>query len=167
MNRGFPADVAGLAAAVLLLVSAFASPPAVQEPPVLPESLGKLRLVRMLTGQEAAAIVDRMHGRAVAPRVTAVGFYASTLGRATVYHSVYRNAGYAARVCIGMQRRIGTGAFPFRDTTVLFGAGITVTRCVGLGMVHHFAANGPDLIWITSDSSVADLAPSNIRSLLR
>jgi len=158
MNRSFPADLAGLTAAAVLFVYALVTPAAVPTRVLLPATLGPLRLIQSLTGAEAGAFVNRMHGRAVTPQATAVGLYAGPAGTATLYHSVYRTGEQARRVDGGMRAKIETGKFPFGHPSQIVVGGTTITRCVGLGQIHYFSATGPHLLWIAVDSSVADLA---------
>ena len=57
--------------------------------PDFPESFGMLTIEQRLGKQEAANLINRLHGKGIAPDHNEVVFYTSQSGVATMYLSVY------------------------------------------------------------------------------
>jgi hypothetical protein len=132
----------------------------------LPPALGALTLSHAITGAEARAVVDRLHGRAVTPEMNRIGLYGDGKFQATLYGSLYPSAREAQGSLETMRRKIRTGEVPFTHAVDLERAGHPVGMCFGLGQVHFFLSDGRRLYWLAADPQVADaLLDDLLRSL--
>lgn len=135
------------AAGPLVLVVLFQS--------VLPHELGPLKLVQSASGKDAAAMVDRMHGKEVAQRESFIGLYRGDKGAATVYLAVYPTDRLAAQNYAVMERRIEAGNTAFDRFSRISIQGQDGAACVGQGQVHFFFAYERSLYWLAVDLPVA------------
>jgi hypothetical protein len=128
--------------------------------PSLPGTLGRLRLVSIVDGEEARAVVDRMHGKRVAQRGNWIGLYSGQGGSATVYLTRYASAAAATSDGNVMGDRIasgeGGGVFGHFRRTAINSQPVSV--CMGLGQIHFFFARGRCLYWLAVDPPVAESA---------
>jgi hypothetical protein len=123
--------------------------------PALPESIGSLARVDLLSGEKAASMVDRLHGKTVATSASLIGLYRGPGGTATLYRTLYGSPSEAemddGRMALAIQR--GGSAFEH------FHRGVrgerTVSMCLGMGQVHFFFASGRSLYWLAADPPVA------------
>ncbi len=133
--------------------------------PALPAVLGQLRLVTIVGGEEARAVVDRMHGKRVAQTGNWIGLYSGPGGNATVYLTRYASVAAAESDGNTMGERIaageGGGVFGHFRRTAIDSQPISV--CMGLGQVHFFFSRGRSLYWLAADPPVAE---SSLKALL-
>lgn len=121
----------------------------------VPQALAGLQLIRLYDGAQAEEIVNRMHGAAVATTKTAIGMYAGSEGRATLYVSTYRTDAEARADYDRMCRRIAPGDSGFTSFQQMMVDGRQVAVCVGEGQLHCFFVQRDRLYWLASDSNVA------------
>jgi hypothetical protein len=121
----------------------------------IPQTLGVLALERAVTGDDARAIVDRMHGRAVTPSRSTVGFYGGPEGEATLYISRYAHADSAVVALEQMAQRIERPGTPFDQLRILPSARFRTFMCLGMGQAHFFFACRESLIWLSVDIPLA------------
>jgi len=121
----------------------------------IPQELGSLALERAVVGDDARAIVDRMHGRAVTPSRSTVGIYSGPGGEATLYVSRYAHADSAAAVLEQMAERIERPGSPFDQLRLLPAARHRTYMCLGLGQAHFFFACREHLVWLSVDIPLA------------
>ncbi len=121
----------------------------------VPKSLGALELERAVTGDDARALVDRMHSRAVSPSRSTVGLYGGPQGEATLYISLYAHADSAAAVLEQMAQGIERPSSPFHQLRLLPAAGYRTYMCLGMGQAHFFFACGEQLVWLSVDIPLA------------
>lgn len=122
---------------------------------VLPDTLGGIPRAQLLEGDEAKAVVDRLHGRGVTPVRNVVATYEGERGEATLYFSEYASAAEAADVGARMASKIRTGEFPFTSPSEIERGGRRVQVCYGLGQQHYFFAAGRGLFWLAVDPQVS------------
>jgi hypothetical protein len=139
-----------------IILPAFVGPP-------FPGELGSLRLIRSVTGDDARAVVDRLHGMTVSQRQNSIGFFSGENGLATVYVSTYLTAEEARSVERGMAGRIGAGNGVFGHYHRATVEGKDVSICYGVGQAHFFYSAGRRLYWLSADMPVAFEA---VRALL-
>lgn len=122
---------------------------------ILPKDLGPLRLEKSLSGGEAQSLLDRLHERSVAPKLSLMGQYSSTSSSATLYVSVYDSTSHAAEALDRMTARIKAGNAVFRHYGEGRNRGLKVSRCTGLGQVHFLFRFRERLLWLAVDPSAA------------
>jgi hypothetical protein len=147
----------GWSGLVLLAVLGATAPFAIRDilSPVLPARLGAMTLSARVSGTDAAAIVNRMHGEEVAQAKNFIGLYSSMAGNATVYASIFSSPSAAQSAVLAMSSRISGGAPEFSHYREFSSRGQQVSMCTGLGQIHYFFARGRTLYWIAVDPPVA------------
>lgn len=121
----------------------------------IPQELGSLELERAVVGDDARAIVDRMHGRAVTPSESTVGIYSGPGGEATLYVSRYAHADSATAVLEQMAERIGRPGSPFDQLRLLPASRQRTYMCLAFGQAHFFFTCREDLVWLSVDIPLA------------
>jgi hypothetical protein len=123
---------------------------------VLPPRLAGAILARRLEGEEARAIVNRLHGKGVAPLRSLIGFYGDDAGSAAiVYVSVYSEPGEASGVAARMRDGILRGGSVFGAYTEYEVAGRRIAGCTGTGSQHYFFAAGRGVYWLAAPGGKA------------
>lgn len=152
----FPFSVLLLAALILHLAGC-------GDPPVtLPGSLAGLQRSRLLEGEEAKAVVDKLHGRGVTPRRNLVAEYAGARGTATLYYSQYGAADEAESAGRKMAEKIREGNSPFTAPVEIDRGGKKIYLCGGLGQQHYFFPAGDGLYWLAVDPEISSAALSEL-----
>lgn len=123
---------------------------------LIPAELGDLKRTGEVRGDEARGMIDRLHGGVVTPQENVIGFYEGKGSRATLYVSVYPDAGDASAVDSTMERRIQAGNPVFRGVRKLIVDGHALSECTGMGQVHYFFSRGNRVYWLGVDSPVAE-----------
>jgi len=121
---------------------------------LLPESVGRLIRVELVTGPDAQAEVDALHGKALVAEASAVARYGrmqDTTGRPAEV--------WVSRVSSEREARRQTGLMvhniyenprsPFKNPTRTDHDGIAVYRFTGMGQAHLIWFSG-DLVWWVS-----------------
>jgi hypothetical protein len=123
---------------------------------LLPETVAGLNRMQLITGTEAQAEVDRLHGKALQAEASAIARYAEGNGRPAEV--------WVSRVASDKEARRQTGLMvhkmfenpksPFSDPRRLDHNGQAVYRFTGMGQVHLIWHSG-DLVWWVSASEDA------------
>jgi hypothetical protein len=118
---------------------------------LLPETVGGLKRVQLITGAEAQTEVDRLHGKALTAEASAIARYARGDERPSEV--------WVSRVASEKEARRQTGLMvhkmfenpksPFKDPKRLDHEGLSVYRFTGMGQVHLIWHSG-DLVWWVS-----------------
>jgi hypothetical protein len=145
----------GVVVLVVAAVAVFLLSRSAVEKTELPPALGTLRLEQTITGSEASAIVNRMHGKGVTPKANAIGVYKGASGTAMLYLSVYEEPRDAAGARNDMIAGIRTGRTPFSGLERRTLRGHDISSCIGQGQAHYFFAVGRSLYWLAVDFPVA------------
>ena len=135
-----------------------------RDEPRLPSSIATVELKRSLKGAEASAIIDRLHGKGVAPQSNLIGMYVGKTGGAVVYMSVYASDTEANNALRKMRSRISAGNTIFDQYSVTEVRGHQVSSCLGQGQVHYFFSHEKQLYWLAADSGIA---PKSVEDLVR
>jgi hypothetical protein len=118
----------------------------------LPAHLGGLPRGRVWTGKNAARLVDRMHGRPVAPLDSTVAQYGRS-GQLRVWLSRYADPAAANRALAAMVDRLSSGETPFLPPHEQAGdPGRWYT--IGPGGHHVLWVSGKTLYWLEGDPAV-------------
>ena len=117
----------------------------------LPQSLGRLSLVKTLEGKDAKASVDQLHQKAVAPKSSVTGEYEGGNRSATLYASLYYSQREAKAAGSRMMQLIGGGNRVFGHYSEQHHGRLLIGRCVGLGQIHYLFQQGERVFWLSVD----------------
>jgi hypothetical protein len=134
----------------------------------LPVSLGRMRLTQVVRGADAQSMVDRMHGKGVAPKENLVGSYGSGDSTATVFVSYYDDARIPVLQMERMADLIRYRTFEFSGLTRGTVEGVDVCECRTMGLPQAFFALDRGLYWMSaSEASGPDALRHLVRALKR
>lgn len=113
----------------------------------LPPEIGGLELVHVISGPEAVAMTERLHGKAVAPSDTHIGRYGTGSTHAMLYVSRFGSGQEAESVLADMSTSIGEGSSGFGHHKQFASGGGEIHVVLGQGQVHFFFVRAADLYW--------------------
>jgi len=148
----------GVVCVVVLIVALWRNEPG------LPSSIASLELKRSVTGAEASAIIDHLHGKGVTPQSNLIGMYAGKQGGAVVYLSVYASDPDAYNALRNMRSRISAGNPIFSHYSEMEVGGHEVFSCLGQGQTHYFFCHEQQMFWLAIDNQIA---PEAVEDLVR
>ncbi len=129
----------------------------------LPPELSGMKLVRVTTGQGAAAMIARLHGKDVAPAESHIGYYGGGAMQAVLYVSRFASDEEARSQLAAMSDRIGAGSSGFGHHAQFTIDAREIHLVLGQGQVHYFFTEGSDLSWLAMRP---DLARAGLAELL-
>lgn len=117
------------------------------ETPV-PDEIHGFPLAKVTSGPDAAAVLERMHGKDVTPEQNWVATYGPEEMGTTLYVSRYERADLAASELARMATGVDGEGTGFGHHSQFDVAGITVHSVFGQGQIHYFYAKDRDLVWL-------------------
>ena len=156
-----------LSAVLALLLILVAAGPALAsenqfESPPIPETIAGMELIELVDGEEAAAIIDRMHRGNVATRANFIARYQGQTGTATYYVSLYDDPLLAVGDMEEMAWIMGREGHGFSHLMRRSKAETPFYMALGQGQAHYFFARDLELIWLAADLSIAEQALEEI-----
>lgn len=128
----------------------------------LPQSIAGMELVQAIEGDEAAAIIDRLHHGTVSTRANAIGEYEGGGRSATYYVSLYDDSGQAVQAMEDMAAVMSGGGHGFSHLMKRTADGEEFYMALGQGQAHYFFARGAELVWLAVDMEVAEGAVKEV-----
>jgi hypothetical protein len=127
-----------------------------------PEKIGEKDRVRVITGDRAAAIVNKMHSGEVAGDDNAIAEYGSDK-KAVLYITYYRDPNAAQKGFDTMIEKIrATKNSPFFHLMPLQKYQNKVYITLGMGAVHYIYVSGNFLLWMQTAQSFGDQLPRQL-----
>lgn len=121
----------------------------------LPRTLHGLARTEVLSGDDAAQAIARLHGQTLAPAESYVGRYEEDGIGATLYMSRFAVPNEAAEQVLAMGERIRGGASGFGHYRALEIGGSPVHSVLGQRQIHFFYATGRDVMWVSAHPMLA------------
>jgi hypothetical protein len=128
----------------------------------LPETIAGMALIKTIEGDEAAAIIDRLHHGSVATRVNAIGEYQGGGRSATFYVSLYDDPAQALRAMEDMAAVMSGGGHGFSHLMKRTAREREFYMALGQGQAHYFFAREAELVWLAVDMDVAERAVQEV-----
>ncbi len=124
----------------------------------LPAEIHGLQLREEHAGDEAAAILERMHEQDVAPTQSYIGHYGTDAMGAMIYVSRFASAEEADSQQVAMASGIGRGSGGYGHHQRFRVTGTRVDMVFGFGRIHYFYTQGEHLMWLGTHPSLARAA---------
>jgi len=121
-----------------------------------PPSLAGLPLSSHLTGADAVASIQQLHGRQFPMADGVVAVYGE--GSAVLWVSLAVDEAAAAELAELMRVRIAAGQSPFVEQGVSELDGITLHALDGMGQRHFYWQSGALVLWLAADESTSGQA---------
>lgn len=114
----------------------------------LPEAIHGLPLIEEHSGEDAVAMIRRLHGEDVAPDETRIGIYGPEDLRTVLYVSRFPTESEARSQLEDMTSRLSEGARGFGHHNQFDVKSKQVHSVFGQGQVHYLFADGEELKWL-------------------
>ena len=113
----------------------------------LPKTIGDLSLFNVIQNQEAASIIDKMHGKTLDDCKNYIAHYGSDPLKNILYVSVYENAETAKTNLKRMAMKMANGSSVFSPLTHTKMGDTVYFETEGMGLKHYFYRTDNILIW--------------------
>ncbi len=113
----------------------------------LPRKLGDLSLAKVIQGQQATDIINKMHGKALDHCENYIVYYGSNNSKNILYVSVYENAENAKANLMNMAMKMAGGPSVFSPLTYSEMGKNVHFETKGMGLKHYFYRTNNILIW--------------------
>ena len=129
-----------------------------------PDKIGERARLRVVSGKQAAQVVNRMHGRSVATDANVIAEYGNGQNNDILYISRYAEPEAAQKAFeLMIVKMKGAKKSPFYHLRTIGKYQQKVYMTLGMGAVHYIYRSGSHLIWFqTYQPSGADLPPQLI-----
>lgn len=124
----------------------------------LPENIFGMELKEIISGEEAARIINRMHQGNVATHSDYIAEYRGEPGSATYYLSLYENPQQARQAMDDMARIMKKEGHGFSHLMHRKHSNIEFYMALGQGQAHYFFARDIELVWLAVDTEIAEQA---------
>ena len=148
---------------ILVLLSIFGFTNCGNKKSNLPEKLGALRLSKVIRGNEATNVVNKMHGKMLEAKKYLIGYYGNGDSKNILYASVYENAEAAKADLMKMAMKMAGGTKVFSPLIYDKMGDKVRFKTEGMGLVHYFYRVDHLLLWW---QVVPDKAESTYNELL-
>ncbi len=127
-----------------------------EKPKMIPQSLGKLKLEKYLSGEKAEEMINKMHisGR-VAGDKNEIGFYSADTLNAVLYVSKFKNSEIAQQKLAEMLIKIAHGETPFSIHNQVNVGDKRIFVAFGMNQAHYIYADKDELIWLSVDFPIS------------
>jgi len=130
----------------------------VQHDTPLPDTIQNMQLQEVIQGEEANAIVTKLHQKRVTTRESVIGRYQDNQYDATLYITMYQHPDSALRDLEQMARRIRDpeigGKMGFQHVRELPSYGENVYMALQNRRAHYFYVVGENLYWLDANPNV-------------
>lgn len=124
----------------------------------MPETIVGMQLEKVISGEEAARIVNRMHRDEVATRENFIGHYQGD-GRSAVYYvSLYDSPDQAEDAMEAMAAVMKKEGHGFTHLMKRSDQDTPFYMALGQGQAHYFFSRDIELVWLAVDIPVAEKA---------
>jgi hypothetical protein len=130
-----------------------------------PEKIGEKERVREITGEEAARMVDKMHGRAVATQANVIAEYGRDQ-KDLLFISRYSDQTEAHKAFdLMLEKMAAAKKGPFFHLMPLGQYDNNVYMTLGMGAMHYIYVSGKSLLWLQTYQSFRDKLPGRLLAL--
>ncbi len=126
----------------------------------LPNQMAGLPLTNRVTGPQAAAAFENLHGKQFPLTSGAIGYYGNQ--QATLWVAGAPLNFMASRMIEAMRAKIAEGNSPFTPMTEIKDGVRTVYVLEGMGQKHFYFQSENLIVWLAADPSIADEALEQI-----
>ena len=131
-----------------------------------PEKIGEKERLRVITGKQAAGVVNRMHGQSVAAEANVIAEYGGSEKKDILYVSRYANPKEAQKAFdLMIEKMAAAKKSPFFHLMPMGKYEHKVYITLGMGGVHYIYPSGPFLLWLQTFQSFGDTLPPQLLAI--
>jgi hypothetical protein len=128
-----------------------------------PEKIGEKERLRVITGQQAAQVVNKMHGQSVATDANVIAEYGQGEKKDILYVSRYTAAEAAQKAFeLMIEKMAAAPKSPFYHLMPMEKYQKKVYMTLGMGAVHYIYRSGNLLLWFQTDQSFGTTLPPQL-----
>jgi hypothetical protein len=128
-----------------------------------PPKIGEKKRLGVVSGQQAAQVVNRMHGRSVATDANVIAEYGNGQNKDILYISRYAKTEDAQNAFeLMIVKMKGARKSPFYHLRPIGKYQKKVYMTLGMGAVHYIYRSGSHLIWFQTYQSFGDEMPPSL-----
>jgi len=160
MNRAQKSKLIGLV--VSLVLTGCTSAPDMPTP----EKIGEKERLRVISGEQAAQVVNKMHGQSVATDANLIAEYGQDEKKDVLYISRYADPAAAQEAFVLMIEKMAVAKnSPFFHLMPIGKYQKKVYMTLGMGAVHYIYHSGSVLLWFQTDQSFGTELPPKLLAL--
>ena len=131
-----------------------------------PERIGKKERLRLVSGQQAAQVVNRMHGQSVATDANVIAEYGKGDDKDILYISRYAESEAAQKAFdLMIVKMKDAGKSPFYHLRPIGKYHKKAYITLGMGAVHYIYRSGSHLLWFQTYQPFGDELPPQLLDL--
>lgn len=131
-----------------------------------PEKIGAKERLRVISGQQAAQVVNRMHGQSVATDANFIAEYGKGANKDILYISRYTEPEAARKACeLMIEKMAAAKKSPFYHLMPIGKYQKKVYMTLGMGSVHYIYPSGQYLLWFQTFQSFGTELPPQLLEL--
>ena len=131
-----------------------------------PEKIGEKERLRVITGKQAAGVVNRMHGQSVATEANVIAEYGGSEKKDILYVSRYADPKEAQKAFdLMIEKMAAAKKSPFFHLMPMGKYENKVYITLGMGGVHYIYLSGPFLLWLQTFQSFGDTLPPQLLAI--
>jgi hypothetical protein len=128
-----------------------------------PEKIGEKERLGVIAGEQAAQVVNKMHGQSVATDANVIAEYGKGEKKDVLYISHYAGPGAAKKAFESMiEKMFAAKKSPFTHLMPMGKYQKKVYMTLGLGAVHYIYQSGSLLLWFQSHQSFGTTLPPEL-----
>lgn len=133
--------------------------------PFFQKEIKGLRLVRVITGEDALFAINKLHGKEIKVESATIAFYQGEKEKATIWVSESACEGDAIQQTADMIRKMtGNKKSPFSDYQEMERKGVKVYSFMGMGQQHYIFRIKEMVYWISANPGTIDAVRESISS---
>ena len=131
-----------------------------------PEKIGEKERLRVITGKQAAGVVNRMHGQSVATEANVIAEYGGGGKKDILYISRYADPKAAQKAFdLMIEKMAAADKSPFYHLMPIEKYQKKAYMTLGMGAVHFIYQSGSFLLWFQTYQSFGTELPSELLAL--
>jgi len=150
---------------VLLAIVIWSNGCAKKERMAVPEKISEKKITKLLVGDEAVKVIDKLHGLEVAPDENIIAEYGED-PKDLLYISYYKDEDQARDAFILMiSKMMKTDQGPFSHIRALPDYGEKVYMSIGMGAIHYIYYSSNYILWLQTYQDIGRELPEDLLSL--
>ncbi len=150
---------------VLLAIVIWNNGCAKKERMAVPEKISEKKITKLLTGDEAVKVIDKLHGLEVAPEENIIAEYGED-PKDLLYISYYKEEDQARNAFkLMINKMMKTDKGPFTHIRALPDYGEKVYMSIGMGAIHYIYYSSYYILWLQTYQDIGRELPKDLLSL--
>jgi len=130
-----------------------------------PEKISEKKMTKLISGDEAVKVIDKLHGLSVAPQENVIAEYGED-PKDLLYISWYNDENQAREAFIQMiDKMMKAEGGPFSHIRALPNYGEKVFMSIGMGAIHYIYCSSNYILWLQTYQDIGRELPDELLSM--